>query len=101
MVVDRGPGCLDVIAGPGAPLQFCETTLPVLFAALVGPVKTFPYFFSVAASAAFLLGWLWFFLPDITIPQGLVGVVLALALRRILYAGLIKYTDSRSRKRGP
>jgi hypothetical protein len=63
-------------------------------------VKTFPYFFSVVASTVFLLGWLWLFLPDITIPQGLLGIVLALALRRILYAGLMKYADSRSRKSG-
>jgi NADH:ubiquinone oxidoreductase subunit H len=63
-------------------------------------VKTFPYFFSVVASTVFLLGWLWPFLPDITIPQGLLGIVLALALRRILYAGLMKYADSRSRKSG-
>jgi hypothetical protein len=64
-------------------------------------VKTFPYFFSVAGSTAFLVGWLWFFLPDITIPEGLVGVVLALALRRILYAGLVKYQEGRPRKSGP
>jgi hypothetical protein len=64
-------------------------------------VKTFPYFFSVVASTVFILGWLWFFLPDITIPQGLVGVVLALALRHILYAGLVKYAEGRSRKSGP
>jgi len=54
----------------------------------------------VVASTVFLLGWLWLFLPDITIPQGLLGIVLALALRRILYAGLMKYADSRSRKSG-
>jgi hypothetical protein len=46
------------------------------------------------------VGWLWFFLPDITIPQGLVGIVLALVLRRILYTGLVKYRESRSRKNG-
>jgi hypothetical protein len=58
-------------------------------------MKTVPYFVSVAASTAFLVGWLWFFLPDITIPQGLVGIVLALVLRRILYGGLMKYWDER------
>ncbi|MGA7982804.1 MAG: hypothetical protein WCA32_21605 [Chromatiaceae bacterium] len=58
-------------------------------------MKTVPYFVSVAASTAFLVGWLWFFLPDISIPQGLVGIVLALVLRRILYSGLMKYWDER------
>ena len=99
-------------AGLDAPSQDCGATLPVFlgpFCALASPtarfrfagsVKTFPYFFSVAASTAFLVGWLWFFLPDITSPQGLVGIVLALVLRRILYTGLVKYRESRSRKNG-
>lgn len=47
-----------------------------------------PYLISVTASALFLGVWLWYFLPDISIAQGLVGVVLALVLRHILYRGL-------------
>lgn len=51
-------------------------------------MKTGPYLISVTASALFLGVWLWYFLPDISIAQGLVGVVLALVLRHILYRGL-------------
>jgi hypothetical protein len=110
--VGMGLGRFDLTARLGARFRDCETTLSVFLGdrgRLVGPtarcrfagfVKTFPYLFSVVASTVFLLGWLWLFLPDITIPQGLLGIVLALALRRILYAGLMKYADSRSRKSG-
>jgi hypothetical protein len=59
-----------------------------------------PYFISVGASTIFLVGWLWFFLPDVSIPQGLVGIVLALALRRILYGGMVKYWDRTRPKNG-
>jgi hypothetical protein len=51
-------------------------------------VKTGPYLISIVASGLFLGVWLWYFLPDISIPEGLVGVVLALVLRHILYRGL-------------
>jgi len=51
-------------------------------------MKTGPYLISVAASALFLAVWIWYFLPDISVPQGLVGVALALVLRHILYRGL-------------
>jgi hypothetical protein len=51
-------------------------------------VKTGPYLISIIASALFLGVWLWYFLPDISIPQGLVGVGLALVLRHILFRGL-------------
>ena len=47
-----------------------------------------PYVISVAASAVFLLIWVWFFLPHITLAEGLAGVALALVLRHILYKGL-------------
>jgi hypothetical protein len=63
-------------------------------------MKPLPYFISVGASAAFLVAWLWYFLPQISIPQGLVGIVLALALRRILYGGLSRYWGDSPRSKG-
>jgi uncharacterized BrkB/YihY/UPF0761 family membrane protein len=63
-------------------------------------MKTVPYFVSVAVSTVFLVCWLWYFLPDVTIPQGLIGIVLALVLRRILYSGLMKYVEGRGSRRG-
>ena len=51
-------------------------------------MRSVPYVISVAASAVFLLIWVWFLLPDISLAAGLAGVALALALRQILYKGL-------------
>ena len=51
-------------------------------------MKTGPYLTSIAASGAFLAAWIWWFLPDVTLAEGLIGVGLALILRRILYRGL-------------
>lgn len=51
-------------------------------------MKTGPYLASIAAGAAFLAAWIWWFMPDIDTTEGLVGIALALALRHIVYRGL-------------
>ena len=48
------------------------------------------YFISVVAAGVFLVGWIWYFQPGITLLEGFAGVALALVLRRILYQGLAR-----------
>lgn len=53
-------------------------------------MKTGPYLASIALSGGFLAAWIWWFLPDISLPEGLVGIGLALVLRHIVYRGLAR-----------
>ncbi len=56
-------------------------------------MQTKAYLLSVGAAAIFLIAWVWFFKPEITLPQGLVGVALALVLRHILYKAIAGRSD--------
>jgi hypothetical protein len=53
-------------------------------------MKTGPYLASIALSGGFLAAWIWWFLPDISLPEGLIGIGLALVLRHIVYRGLAR-----------
>lgn len=56
-------------------------------------MQTKAYLISVGVAAIFLVAWIWFFKPGITLPEGLVGVALAVALRHILYKAIANRRD--------